>query len=129
MQKLTNDTKVAMKVKDEQAKTALAAQRESFERVATDWSREAKDVASVEVAQATIDERKRASRTLNAELHEARRVGKLTLQTGEQLVKDEAVAELQMIERNLQMQAQTFVTEQSDRLHALARNEVSEVKE
>ena len=92
----------------------MAAQRESFQRVTTEWSREAKDVASVEDAQATIDERNRASRTLNAELHEERRVGKLTLQTAEQLVKDESVAELRMDERNLQMQAQNFVTEQSD---------------
>ena len=66
---------------------------------------------------------------LNAELHEERRVGKLTLQTAEQLVKDEAVAELQMTEKNLQMQAQSYVTEQSYRLHALARNEVTEVQE
>ena len=55
MQKLSNDAKMALKVKDEQAKAALVAQRESFQRVAQDWLRKSKDVASVEVAQATID--------------------------------------------------------------------------
>ena len=129
MQKLSNDAAMALRIKDEQAKAALVAQRESFEKVAQDWSREAKDVASVEVAQAKIDEKNRASRMLNAEMHEERRVGKLTLRTAEQLVKDEAVAELQMTEKNLQMQAESYVMGQSDRLQALARNEVSEVQE
>ena len=96
MQRMAHGTNVALRVKDEQARAALTAQRESFERVTTEWSREVKDVASVKVAQAKIDDRNRASRTLNAELHEERRVGKLTLQTAEQLVKDEAAAELQM---------------------------------
>ena len=81
------------------------------------------------VAQAKIDERNRAGRALNAELHEDRRVSKLTLQTAEQLVKDKAAAELQMTERNLHIQAQNFVAEQSDRLQALARSEVTEVQE
>ena len=34
MQKLSNDAKIALKVKDEQAKAALVAQRESFQKVA-----------------------------------------------------------------------------------------------
>ena len=38
MQKLSNDTKMALKVKDEQAKAALIAQRESFQKVAQDFS-------------------------------------------------------------------------------------------
>ena len=129
MQKLSNDAAMALRIKDEQAKAALAAQRESFEKVAQDWSREAKDVASVEIAQAKNDEKNRASRMLNAEIHEERRVGKLTLHTAEQLVKDEAVAALQMTEKNLQKEAESYVMEQSDRLQALARNEVSEVQE
>jgi len=129
MQKLSNDAAMALRIKDEQAKAALVAQRNSFEQAAQDWSREAKDVVSVEVAQAKNDEKNRASRMLNAEIHEERRVGKLTLHAAEQLVKDEAVAELQMTWKNLQMQAENYVTEQSDRLQALARNEVSEVQE
>ena len=127
MQKLSNDAKIALKAKDEQAKAALVAQRESFQKVAQDFSREAKDVASIEVAQATIEERNRASRVLSAEMNEERRVGKVTLQTAEQLVKNEAVAELQTTEKNLQMQAQNYVAEQSDRFQAMARNEVQEV--
>jgi hypothetical protein len=46
MQKLSNDAAMALRIKDEQAKAALVAQRESFEKVAQDWSREAKDVVS-----------------------------------------------------------------------------------
>ena len=39
MQKLTNDAAMAVRIKDEQAKAALVAQRESSEKVAQDWSR------------------------------------------------------------------------------------------
>ena len=114
MQKLSNDTAMALRIKDEQAKAALVAQRDSFEQAAQDWSRVAKDVVSVEVAQAKNDEKNRASRMLNAEIHEERRVGKLTLHTAEQLVKDEAVAALQMTEKNLQNEAESYVMEQKD---------------
>ena len=51
MQKLSIDTAMALRVKDEQAKAALVAQKDSFEQAAQEWSREAKDVVSVEVAQ------------------------------------------------------------------------------
>ena len=129
MQKLSIDTAMALRMKDEQARAALIAQKASFEQTAQNWSRAAKDAVSVEVAQAKNDEKNRASRMLNAEMHEERRVGELTMRTAEQLIKEEAEATLHMTKMNLQKEAESFVMEQAERLQSIAKNEVTEARE
>ena len=120
--------KMALRMKDEQARAALMAQKASFEQTAQNWSRAAKDAVSVEVAQAKNDEKNRASRMLNAEMHEERRVGELTMRTAEQLIKEEAEATLHMTKMNLQKEAESYVMKQAERLQSLAKNEVTEAQ-
>ena len=117
LQRLVNSTNSVLKEKDDQAISAHRSYKSDFEIKAAQYAQEAKDVAALEVAQATITERSRAGRILSSELKEERRVAELTVATKEQLIKDTAAAELQMKESQLKDQAQKLVKEESDRVN------------
>ena len=128
LEKLVNDTNSALKWKDEQATSALKSYQSDYEMKQAQYAQEVKDVAAVEVAQATMTERNRAGRFLSSELKEERRVAELTVATHEQLLKDKAAAELQIRESQLKDQAQKLVKEESDRVHEFAQRQIDEVQ-
>ena len=128
LEKLVNDTNTALKWKDDQATSALKSYQSDFEMKQAQYAQEVKDVAAVEVAQATMTERNRAGRILSSELKEERRVAELTVATQEQLLKDKAAAELQRRESQLKDQAQKLVMEESDRVHEFAQRQIDEVQ-
>ena len=113
LEKLVKETNSALKEKDDQAISAHRSYKSDFEMKAAQYVQEAKDVAALEVAQATMTERNRAERILSSELKEERRVAELTVATHEQLLKDKAAAELQIRESQLKDQAQKLVMEES----------------
>jgi len=117
LQKLVNGTNSALKEKDDQVISAHTSYQSVFKIKAAQYAQEAKDVAALEVAQAAKTERHRAGRILSSEVNEERRVAELTVATKEQLIKDNAAAELQMKESQLKDQAQKLVMEESDRVH------------
>ena len=86
LEKLVNDTNSALKEKDDQAISAHRSYKSDFEMKAAQYAQEAKDVAALEVAQATMTERNRAGRILSSELKEERRVAPLTEASPEECV-------------------------------------------
>ena len=99
---------------ERQTEKALKNQRLTFQRAATEYEQEARDVVQVEVAQAKKESQHSAERKLHMEFEEQTRIGQLSLSTAQQQLQQKAVAQLSLAEEHAQRQAIAAVSLESE---------------